>query len=237
MIITNSNDPGSIYDKHFQITCPHCGVLSNITAISIPRYEFLARYKPPQIGIVYRCDSCNLPIFIKFSNIDYQTGSNRVVIDPSSFTEIEKHQETFDFQYLPDEIEKDFKEALVCYSHDAYNGFAAMCRRTIQSTFTHLGAEGKTKVKDQYLEVNKTLALDDDTSKILEQIIIAGHDGAHPHLPELSESRAVILLELMKDVLYQLFVRKAKIQESIDLRKEEITKAKEDEAPEPEEKQ
>jgi hypothetical protein len=38
-----------------------------------------------------------------------------------------------------------------------------------------------------------------ETYQILEQIIIAGHD-----------------------VLYQLFVRKAKIQETMDLRKEQI---------------
>ena len=54
--------------------------------------------------------------------------------------------------------------------------------------------------------------------KQLKAIILAGHDGAHPHLPKLSAERAAVLLELAKDALYQLFVRKAKIEESVRLR-------------------
>ena len=57
----------------------------------------------------------------------------------------------------------------------------------------------------------------------LKRIMIDGHDGAHPHLPKLNEKRASILLDLMKDILYQLFVRKAKIVEAETLRNQAIT--------------
>ena len=70
--------------------------------------------------------------------------------------------------------------------------------------------------------IKETTSMESDTYKILKQIIISGHDGAHPQLPKISEERAGILLELMKDVLYQLFIRKAKIQEAIALRKKEV---------------
>ena len=102
----------------------------------------------------------------------------------------------------------------------------AMSRRCVQSISTDLGAKGSDKVLKQLKDVKETADIDDETFKILEQIIIGGHDGAHPHLPELSPERAKILLELMKDVLYQLFVRKAKIKESMELRKNQIEENK-----------
>jgi hypothetical protein len=64
--------------------------------------------------------------------------------------------------------------------------------------------------------------IDDDTYTLLKQIVIDGHDGAHPYLPSLDEQRAQLLLELMKDVLYQLFVRKAKLEKAMLLRRTAI---------------
>ena len=61
---------------------------------------------------------------------------------------------------------------------------------------------------------------DDETFEQLHQIMLTGHDGAHPHLPELSAARAAVLLQLMKDVLYQLYVRPAKIREARELRRQ-----------------
>lgn len=98
-----------------------------------------------------------------------------------------------------------------------------MCRRCVQSISKELGAKGKDKVHKQINELKKMEEIDDETFNIFEQLVISGHDGAHPHLPPLSPDRALILLELMKDVIFQLFVRKAKIQESIELRKKQIS--------------
>jgi hypothetical protein len=66
--------------------------------------------------------------------------------------------------------------------------------------------------------------VDDDTFNGLKQIVIDGHDGSHPHLPKLNPQRAGVLLELMKDVLYQLYVRKGKLKEAMELRQAAIQK-------------
>jgi len=137
-------------------------------------------------------------------------------------------KETFDFARLPKEVAEDFREALACYSIFCFNAFAAMTRRTVQSMCTDLGAEGKNKVLKQ-LKDAKAMAegeIDEDTFEVLQQIIIAGHNGAHPHLPKLSPERAAILLELMKSVLDQIYVRKEKLKEAIALRKEDIAQSK-----------
>jgi hypothetical protein len=221
MRVNNSNDPTEIFDKHYDLKCPHCGNSANISAVSIPRYEYLARFRPKTVGIAYRCDSCNFPIFLRFKVNNYDLGNNRIVLE-EAYEEVERPQETFEYKYLPAPVAEDFREALTCYSHACYNAFAALCRRCAQSAFTELGAAGKDKVLDQLKEIKETAALDDDTFSILQQVVISGHDGAHPHLPRLSPERAAILLELMKDVMYQLFVRKAKIQEAVQLRKQDI---------------
>jgi hypothetical protein len=158
---------------------------------------------------------------LKF-NADYSKVGNSYVNISEDYIEIEKAKESFEFQYLPNEVKNDFEEALTCYSNNCYNAFGAMCRRCIQSSLTEMGSKGNDKVMRQLKDLKETADLDNDTFIILEQIIISGHDGTHPHLPKLSPDRAIILLELMKDVLYQLFVRKLKIQETIELRKKKI---------------
>ena len=216
MYITHNNATDSVFERHFALKCPHCGVQSNISAVSIPRYEFLVRFKPVKVGIVYRCDSCNEPVFLRFAAM-HQFGNNRTVID-EQYEEIERTQETFEFEYLPETVEPDFREALICYSNRAHNGFAAMCRRTVQSASTDLGAEGKDKVLAQLKDLKEMAQIDDATFAVLKQVVIDGHDGAHPHLPRVDPERAAVLLELMKDVLYQLYVRKGKLKKAMELR-------------------
>lgn len=220
MFLKSDNKATEIIDKHFRLKCPHCGTLSGLSAISMPRYELLQRYQPKTIGIAYQCDACRQTIFLRFPVV-YDFGNSRVIIN-ENYTEIERPKEEYEFNYLPNAVSDDFKEALTCYSTSCFNAFAAMCRRTIQSASAELGAEGTSKVLHQIEDLKAMAEIDDDTFQVLKTIVIAGHDGTHPHLPALSPERAEVLLELMKDVLYQLFVRKKKIQEAQEKRKEDI---------------
>ncbi len=223
MIVNSSNEPTNIFDTHFALKCPSCNIPSNISAISIPRYEFLTRFKPDTVGIAYRCDSCNAPIFLKFNVIRYDVGNARVELS-DEYTEIERPKETFDLTHLPESVAEDFREALTCYSNSCFNAFAAMCRRCVQSIASNLGSEGKDKVLKQVQDLKEMAEIDDETFDVLRQVVIDGHDGAHPHLPKLSAERANVLLELMKDVLYQTYIRKAKLQEAKLLRVAAIPK-------------
>lgn len=171
--------------------------------------------------MAYRCDSCNGPVFLRFTVAQYDTGNYKICLAPE-YTEVERPQETYEFHYLPETVAEDFKEALTCYSDGCLNAFAAMCRRCVQSASSELGAGGKDRVFNQLKDLKDMAAIDDETFEVLKQIVISGHDGAHPHLPRLSEKRAGVLLELMKDVLYQLFVRGAKIREAMESRKHDI---------------
>lgn len=213
----------SVVDKHFRITCPHCSTLSGLSAISLPDYALATRYQPKDLGVAYQCDACKTTVFLRFS-VRYDPGSAKIWLN--EYSEVEQAKESYDFNYLPPEIAEDFREALTCYSNQCFNAFAAMCRRTIQSTSTYLGASGGDKVQRQIEDLKEVAEIDEDTFLTLKSIITTGHDGAHPHLPKLSSDRAETLLELIKDVLYQLIVRKKKIEEAAAKRKIAIEQLK-----------
>lgn len=222
MIITKNNEIEAIVDRHYSIQCTQCHRESNITAISIPRFELLRRFQPEFIGIVYQCDACLVPTFVKFKVTKYDVGNFKIHYDDDGPIFIDRAIEAFEYEYLPGRVRQDFQEGTLCYSVAAFNAFSSMCRRTIQSMSANLGAKGKDRVKNQLDELKKLGVVDDDTLEILNQIIIAGHDGAHPHLPDIEQDRAAILLQLMKDILYQIYIRKAKLEEVARLRQDQI---------------
>jgi len=118
------------------LTCPHCQTLTHLTAVAVPKFEDLARRKPKHVGIVFSCDTCIEPVFLKFFVKAYTP--LRVEL-AANYTEIERARENFPLTYLPEEAEGLFKEALNCYSAGCFNAFGAMSRRTAQSLFRELG--------------------------------------------------------------------------------------------------
>ena len=218
LTLHQDNNPAQLVTKHFTIKCPHCNAISGLSAISLPQHNLLIHYKPKNAGIAYQCDACQETVFLRFI-IRYFP--KHVEFD-DDFIEVEHPHEDYEYKYLPAEVADDFKEALTCYSNSCYNAFGAMIRRTIQTVSTELGAEGKDKVQNQIKELKDILKIEEETFDQLKVIILAGHDGAHPHLPSLNHERAEILLEIMKDVLYQLFIRRKKIQEAEKKRQQAI---------------
>src|SRR5690242_12351768 len=88
----SEDKPESIIDRHFAITCPHCNTASNLTAVSVPRYAQLKRYRPEKVVIGYRCDACNAAVALRFDvSGDYHNNIARFSTD---FEELERPMET-----------------------------------------------------------------------------------------------------------------------------------------------
>src|SRR5271165_2280197 len=126
MFIDN-HDELHVEQQGIALTCPHCQTLTHLTAVATPQFDDLSRRKPKQIGIVFSCDACGEPVFLKFTAKAY-TGL-RIELAPN-YTEIERARENFPLTYLPEESEELFREALSCYSAGCYNAFGSMSRRT-----------------------------------------------------------------------------------------------------------
>jgi hypothetical protein len=61
--------------------------------------------------------------------------------------------------------------------------------------------------------------LDEDTFTTLRAVLFGSDSDPWPHQPNLNAERAGILLEVMRDLLYQTFVRKARLVQAVTFRK------------------
>ena len=198
------------------LTCPHCSVLAHITPQALPRFSELSASRPKQIGTVYRCDACNAPIFLRFNVRGYS--AERIELS-SHFSEVERPSEKFNFTYLPQDIEVLFRETLLCYSHGLFNAFASMCRRTMQSVFADLGEAGKLRVFDELSDVRDMAQIDGSVYTAIKRVLFDTDADAAPSLPLLDDDQAGLLLEVIKDLLYQSYIRKARLQQAMVVRR------------------
>src|ERR1700723_1307657 len=198
------------------LTCPHCQTLTHLTATAVPPFDDLSRRKPKHIGIVFRCDACTEPVFLRFAVKAYT--AQRVEL-ASNYAEVERARESFPLTYLPEDAEGLFKEALNCYAAGCFNAFGAMSRRTAQSLFRELGERGKLELFDTLQEIRSLPDLDDESFSVLRAVLFGSDSDPWPNQPNLTSEHAGILLEVMRDLLYQTFVRKARLIQAVTFRR------------------
>jgi hypothetical protein len=196
--------------------CPHCQVLAHITPVSVPDFNVLQLHKPSQVGLVYRCEACNAPIFLRFA-VKLYAGS-RVELAPN-FIELERPREKFSFTHLPEEAELLLKEALACFSAACYNAFASMCRRVAQCVFADLGEDGKLQLYDELTNIRRLAELDDDSFAVVKKVLFEGDSQGRPGPPMIDNFQAGVLLEVIKDLLYQAYVRRGRLQQAMMVRR------------------
>ncbi len=207
----------SVHDdsgEQFGLECPYCGVYSHMTPQSIPDVQTVLQHRPKQVGLVYQCDSCRAPVFLRFAVKDY--GDDNIELF-RNFLELERPKERFPFSYLPGHTEVLFREALSCYSNNNFNAFASMCRRAAASAFGALGEGGKFRAFDEVLAAQDIAEIDDDSFAPIKQILFDAQE--EEDLPILNRAQSGVLLEVMKDMLYQCFVRRGKLTRAIKVRR------------------
>jgi len=201
-------------EERIGLECPYCGVYAHMSPQSVPDAAALLRDKPKHVGLVYQCDACHAPVFLRFAVRDYK--DNRVEL-LRNFVELERPKERFAFSYLPKHTEVMFREALTCYSNNSFNAFASMCRRAARSSFNALGEGGKLRAFEEVLAAQDIAEIDDDTFAPIKTVLFS--TGPDDDLPILSRAQAGILLEVLKDMFYQCFVRRGKLTRAIKVRR------------------
>jgi hypothetical protein len=181
---------------------------------AVPDAAALLRDKPEHVGLVYKCDACNAPVFLRFAVKEYK--DNRVELY-RNFIELERPKERFAFSYLPKHTEVLFREALSCYSANNFNAFASMCRRASMSAFDALGEGGKLRAFEEVMVAQDIAGIDDESFAPIKSVLFGS--GTHEDLPLLNRAQAGILLEVLKDMFYQCFVRHAKLTRAIKVRR------------------
>jgi hypothetical protein len=198
----------------FGLECPYCGVYAHMTPQSVPDVESLLKEKPEHIGLVYQCDACNEPVFLRFTVREYSESGVELF---RNFVELERPKERFSFSYLPKDTEVLFREALSCYSNGNFNAFASMCRRAAESSFVAMGKDGKLRAFDETIVAQEIADIDDNSFEPVKQVLFeAGDDKS---IPLLSRAQAGVLLEVLKDMFYQCFIRRGKLTRAIKVRR------------------
>ncbi|MDH4054204.1 MAG: hypothetical protein OEW73_01250 [Gammaproteobacteria bacterium] len=215
MTIVLDKDQGkeSGLEERMGLECPHCGVYAHMSPQSVPDAAALMRDKPKHVGIVYQCDACHAPVFLRFTVREYT--ENRVEL-LRNFVELERPKERFAFSYLPKTTEILFREALSCYSGNNFNAFASMCRRAASTSFLALGEGGKLRAFEEVMVAQDIAGIDDDSFAPIKAVLFG--TAQEEDLPLLNRAQAGILLEVLKDMFYQCFVRHGKLTRAIKVR-------------------
>jgi len=215
MAIVLDKDQGLLLedDEQIGLECPYCSVYSHMSPQSVPHTDDLLKHHPKHVGLVYRCDACQAPVFLRFAVKRYN--ENQVELY-RNFIELERPKERFAFSYLPKHTEVMFREALSCYSNNNFNAFASMCRRSASSAYAALGEGGRLRAFEEIVIAQDIAGIDDDTFDPIKTILF--DTGEEEDLPLLTRTQAGILLEVLKDMFYQCFVRRGKLTRALKVR-------------------
>ena len=201
-------------EEQFGLECPYCGIYSHMTPQSVPNFEKIHKDRPKHVGLVYQCDACHAPVFLRFAVKQYTDNSIEL---NRNFIELERPKERFAFSYLPKHTEVLFREALSCYSNNNFNAFASMCRRAASSSFEAMGDSGKLRAFDEVMVAQDIAEIDDNNFEPIKKILFESSD--EEELPILNRAQAGVLLEVLKDMFYQCFVRRGKLTRAIKVRR------------------
>ena len=119
-----------------------------------------------------------------------------------------------------------FREALNCYSGNNFNAFASMCRRASVSAYEALGEGGKLQAFEEVMTAQDIAGIDDESFASIKAVLFDA--GEEELLPMLNRVQAGILLEVMKDMLYQCFVRRGKLTRALKVRRFFVQEGNED---------
>jgi len=192
--------------------CPHCGAHSQLIPVATPPFAAIVATQPRHVGLVFRCAACNEPRFLRASV--REIGADRVEL-AATLTEVERSRERFQFGYLPEPLERLLRETLECYTAGVLAAFAMMCRRSVDAALEVLDGDAHRRWRDATAEVLRVSDIEDDTARAVEDILFGEGETPMEVLPD----EAAVLIEVIKDLFYQSFVRTAKLHAAIRMRR------------------
>lgn len=188
--------------------CPHCHHLASFPTVSKPYIEGWGTVGARQIGVAC-CQACH----------GYILGIIGSVPDPGHFSrQVFAYQTHYPLgvpndsvaEEIPKDIAPDFREALRCYSVDAFNATVEMCRRSLESSCVQLGADQSLKIESQIDWVKSQGKITSSLQTMAHKIRLAGNRGAHPP-KAITKEEAEAVIEFAKEYFQHVYVTPARI--------------------------
>jgi len=192
--------------------CPHCGALAQLLPVSTPSFAALMQARPQHVGIVFRCAACNEPRFIRAAVRSFEP--ERVELS-AHLVEIEKPRERFQFSYLGRDIEKLLREAFDCYAANCHTAFALLARLAVDAALKDSDSAMRRRWQDSLREVLQIAEVEAETGRAIEAALF----GDASVTPAIGPQAAAVLIEAVKDLFYQSYVRTAKLRAAMKMRR------------------
>ena len=192
--------------------CPHCGALAQLLPVSTPSFATLMQARPQHVGIVFRCAACNEPRFIRAAVRSFEP--ERVELS-AHLVEIEKPRERFQFSYLGRDVEKLLREAFDCYAANCHTAFALLARLAVDAALKDSDSAMRRRWQDSLREVLQIAEVEAETGRAIEAALF----GDASVTPAIGPQAAAVLIEAVKDLFYQSYVRTAKLRAAMKMRR------------------
>ena len=164
----------------------------------MPKFEDLSRRKPKQIGIVFRCDACAEPVFLKFPVKGYT--ALRVELAPN-YVEVERARENFPLTYLPEEAEGLFKEALGATPRAASMPSARCAGAPRNPCSASSASAASSSCSTRCRKFARLAELDDDIFVGAARACCSAATAIPGRISPLDAEHAGMLLEVMRDLV------------------------------------
>jgi hypothetical protein len=189
--------------------CPHCGALAPLVPIATPGFAELSAARPQHAGVAFRCAVCNEPRFARAAIRSFD--KDRIVLS-ANLVEVERSKEHFQYSYLPERLRRLLREAFGCFTSDLYYAFAILCRRAASlAGADNISGLALDSLFDDAIRLGE---IDAATQGVLREVLFGTADE-----PEINADQAAILIEIVKDMFHQQFVRRAKLRRAIGMRR------------------
>ena len=192
--------------------CPHCGAHAQLLPVAVPSFADLARTQPKNVGLVFRCAACGEPRFVRAAV--RSIGAERVEL-AEHLVEIERPRERFQFGYLPTSVEQLLRETLDSYTAGTHNAFASMCRRTVRAALALVDEGEPRRWSDAVADVLRLADIDAGTTDTILEVLF----GTHGEPPTIGPDQSAVLIEVVKDLFYQRYVRTTKLRAALKMRR------------------
>ena len=207
--VKNNND----FEQTEQIVreCPHCGVHAPMVPVATPDFDALNAARPQHAGVAFRCAACNEP---RFARAAIRSFDNDRIILSANLVEVERAKERFQYNYLPKRTARVLREAFGCFAADLTLAFAMLCRHAIDTAIREEAAVSISTWDNLFQDACGLAGVDNQTRSVLQTALFGRDEPV-----DIDADQAAILIEIIKDMFHQRFVRTAKLKRAIQMRR------------------
>jgi len=194
--------------------CPHCQKQTALTPLSRPDFATIKACKPAVTGLCFLCLNCQKPILVRYSVT--HIGETEIELAPAPALE-SRPDDRINLNYLPASVQKPYIDALGCYQHELIQPFGLMCKQTIEAVIKDLGEGGKLDVFNHLEELRDVFNVEPHIFTTIGEVLF-DNKRSLMSTGVFGRTEAAVLLEALKDLLYQFYIRKARLQRAVSMR-------------------